>query len=184
MAGVGVRLDGSEAALEQLAGYVARAEHPRGMFENIGISLVTSTQHRFETGVGPDGSPWPTSLRALTEGGKTGIKSGRLMASQTYIADDTGVEVGTNVIYAGPFQFGAEFTRAARTQTIYRKRNKRTGALSPHFAKKSKATEQQDVHVGAHAVKMPARPFLGLDDDDDREIVTIAEDWLRGEASP
>jgi phage virion morphogenesis protein len=30
-------------------------------------------------------------------------------------------------------------------------------------------------------ISIPARPFLGLDQDDEREIIKIAEDWLVGE---
>jgi phage gpG-like protein len=33
------------------------------------------------------------------------------------------------------------------------------------------------------SVTIPARPFLGLDDDDEREIVRIGEDWIAGEAA-
>ena len=49
------------------------------------------------------------------------------------------------------------------------------------FSKKRKATQSQDVTIGAHTVHMPARPYLGIDDDDTKEIVKTAEDWIAGE---
>jgi phage virion morphogenesis protein len=183
MAGVGMRLEGQDAALQQLGGMIARAQHPRGMFERIGASLVTSTQRRFETGTAPDGSPWPPSLRALAGGGKTLIDTARMMQSQTFVATDAAVEVGTNVIYAAIHQFGGDITHQARTQTLHRKRNKRSGKLSG-FVKAGKGNFSQDVEIGAHTTHIPARPFLGIDDDDEREIILIAEDWLRAEARP
>lgn len=176
MSGVGIKV-GAEDALASLAGYIARTSQPRGMFERIGASLVTSTQRRFEQGRDPAGSPWPPSLRALTEGGKTLIESARLMQSQTHIASDTGVEVGTNVIYAAIHQFGGTIKQGAREQVLHFKHNARTGRT--RFAKaNSKANYAKKAQIGARTITMPARAFLGLDDDDDREIIAIAQDWI------
>jgi phage virion morphogenesis protein len=183
MSGAGVRITGQDAALQELGRLVARAGNPRGMFERIGASLVASTQRRFETGTEPGGSPWPPSLRALATGGKTLVDTARLMQSITFIASESGVEVGSNVIYAAIHQFGGDIAHPARTQTVHRKVNKSTGKLSG-FVKKGKATHAQEVAVGAHTTHIPARPFLGIDVDDAREIVLIAEDWLRAEARP
>ncbi|MPZ57615.1 MAG: phage virion morphogenesis protein [Rhizobiales bacterium] len=157
--GVRIRVD-AEAALRDLGRMMARAEKPRGMFDAIGASLVTSTQMHFERGTGPDGSPWPPSLRALTEGGKTLIDSAILMQSITFVASDTGVEVGTNILYAAVHQFGA--TIQAKTDQGLR-------------------FKVGDQWVRKDSVTIPARPFLGLDDADSAEIVHIAEDWLAGE---
>lgn len=175
-----MRLD-ADAALKQLAAIAGRAREKRGMFDVIGASLVTSTQHRFEKGIAPDGSPWPPSLRARTHGGKTLLLTGRLMRSVTHQASDAGVEVGSNVVYAAIHQLGGEIKQKARTGSVHFKRNKRTGALLPGFRKATKATKRREVNIGARVITMPARPFLGLDDDDNRAIVKIAEDWIVGE---
>jgi phage virion morphogenesis protein len=180
-AGLIVDLSGRESALAALAGIAGRLDHARPMFDDIGASLVTSTQRRFEEGRAPDGSPWPPSLRAKLTGGKTLIETARLMNSQTHIASDAGVEVGTNVIYAAVHQLGHTFERAARQQTIYRKYDAREDELSPRFVKKSKANYAEDVAVKAHAVTLPKRPFLGLDDHDEAEILTIAEGYVGGQ---
>jgi len=177
--GVSISVNASDA-LDQLAGYLQRIEHPRGMYERIGASLVASTQHRFETGIGPDGSPWPPSLRVLAHGGKTLVLSGRLMRSQTFIASDQGVEVGSNAVYAAIHQFGGIIRQAAREAVLHFKHNARTGRT--RFAKaNSKANYAKKVEIGARTITMPARPFLGLDDDDNREIIAIAEDWIAKE---
>lgn len=149
MAGAGMRLDGADAALVALGGIAARAREPRGMWEAIGMSLVVSTQRRFEEQHGPDGTPWPPSLRALATGGKTLIDRARLFRSISFEASDTGVAVGTNVIYGAIHQLGGEI-------------------IQPSFPR---------------TIRMPARPYLGLDDDDEVEIVRIGEDHLAGEGA-
>jgi phage virion morphogenesis protein len=176
MAGAGIIVEAA-AALATLADYIARTSNPRGMFERIGASLVTSTQRRFEQGRAPDGSPWPPSLRALAAGGKTLILSARLMQSQTFIAADSGVEVGTNVIYAAIHNFGGIIKQAAREAVLHFKHNARTGRT--RFARaNSKANYAKKAQIGARTIVMPKRTFLGLDDDDNREVIAIAQDWI------
>jgi len=181
MSGGGLRIDGHDQALAALANLAARTEHPRPLWEAIGASLVKSTQRRFEDGRAPDGTPWPPSLRALSEGGKTLIDTARLMQSITFNAFDTGVEVGTNVVYAAIHQFGGIIKQPAREQTLHFKTHKRTGKRLKGFRKESKADIHQTVAIPAHEIKMPARPFLGLDDHDDAEIIRIAEDYVGGQ---
>lgn len=180
-AGFTVDLSGKAESLAVLSGIAARLDHPKPMFDDIGSSLVTSTQRRFEESRAPNGSPWPPSLRALAVGGKTLVDSTRLMLSIVHNAWDAGVEVGTNVVYAAIHQFGGLIKRAARTQTIYRKYDPRTDELSALFVKRSKANYAEDVAVPAHVIKMPVRAFLGLDDHDDHEIIAIAESFVGGQ---
>jgi phage virion morphogenesis protein len=179
VSGVSTRVTGLEQALAALGRVASQAANPRGLYENVGMSLVVSTQRRFEQGIGPDGSPWPPSLRALAEGGKTLIDTARLMQSITFEARETGVDVGTNVVYAAIHQLGGVINQAARQQVIHFKRNSRTGRT--RFAKANvKATFAQKAEIGARTINMPARPFLGIDQDDEREITTLAGEWLLG----
>jgi phage virion morphogenesis protein len=178
--GVRIELKSEDIAQGVFARAADRAVNAQPMWEDIGASLVTSTQHRFERGVRPDGSPWPPSMRALAEGGKTLVESTRLMLSLTSEATGVGVMVGTNVLYAAAHQFGADIQQGARTQTIRFKRHKRSGKLLKGFRRAKDATEERQVDVGAHTIHLPARPFLGLDDDDQAEIARIVEDWLTG----
>jgi phage virion morphogenesis protein len=179
MSGVGLELRGKPEVSAALARAVRQAENPRGLYDNIGASLVTSTRRRFEQGVAPDGSPWPPSMRALAEGGKTLIDRARLMGSITHEADDGGVSVGSNVVYAAIHQLGGAIQQGAREQVLHFKHNARTGRT--RFAKaNSKANFAKKVEVGPRTINMPARPFLGIDDDDDREIELLAKEWLLG----
>ncbi|MEJ0012794.1 MAG: phage virion morphogenesis protein [Bauldia sp.] len=161
MAGAGITIDvgGYERTLASLGALVGRVEHPRPMWDAIGGSLVVSTQRRFEAGRAPDGSVWPPSIRALAENGKTLIDTARLMQSITHNATDDGVEVGTNVLYAAIHQFGG----VVRAKNAPKLRFRLLG-----------------VWHSADQVTIPARPFLGLDQDDEGEIVAIAEDFVAG----
>jgi phage virion morphogenesis protein len=155
--GVRIELKGSEQAIGRLRDVWAKTDDKQGLFDAIGASLVVSTQHRFERETGPDGKTWPASLRAETFGGKTLTDSARLVGSITHNATADGVEVGTNVIYAAIHQLGG-IIRALGDGYL------RFKGASGWASKKS--------------VTMPARPFLGLDDDDNKEIVALADDWL------
>ncbi|ODR93527.1 hypothetical protein AUC70_11725 [Methyloceanibacter stevinii] len=155
--GFSIRIDGKDATLSALESLLARLEHPKPMFEAMGASLVTSTQRRFELGHDPDGNPWPPSVRAIVEGGKTLVDSGFLVGSITFDASDDHVEVGTNAIQAAVHQLGA---------TI---RPKTAQALRFFVGDREIFTQQ---------VTIPARPFLGIDEEDEAELVAIAEEYV------
>lgn len=180
MAGAGYRveLDGGDAAIARLSAIVAGLDHAQPLFAEIGAYLVAATEHRFETGIDPEGNPWPPSLRVIAHGGKTMIESTRLLRSLTFNAWDSGVEAGTNVIYAAIHQFGGDIVVPARTQTLHFKIDKRSGEVGSKFVKKSKSNFAQDAAVGEHTVHMPRRAFLGLDNDDEAELISIGEDYL------
>lgn len=180
MTGIRMRLTGQEATLGDLDGYIQRARDPRGMFENIGAMLVTSTQHRFDTGIGVDGSPWPPSLRALKHGGRTLIQTARLYRSFAYQVFATGLEFGTNVIYAAVQQWGGDILQHARTAVLHFKTNKRTG--QSRFSKPGRADRARKAEIGERIIHLPARPFIGLDAEDDRAMINIGEAWISGEA--
>lgn len=181
MSGVFLNLDlrDDDVALTDLGALIARVENPEPMYRDIGQALITSTHHRWDQGIAPDGSPWPPSLRVIVHGGKTLILSSRLYRSITANASPTGVEVGTNVIYAAIHQLGGLISKAARTAVLHFKTNKRSGVS--RFAKPSKADRARKAEIGAHTIAMTARPFLGLDEDDPRTIQTIVETWLSNE---
>lgn len=180
MTGVGIRIEGSGEALALIGAIAERLDDPTPMYAQMGAYGVTSTSRRFELGVGPDGNPWPPSLRALAEGGKTLIKSARLFGSLTFNAAAGGVEWGTNVIYAAVHQLGYVFYRQAHLAAVHFKTHKRTGKTLRGFRKAAKANVHQEVYVPAHLVQIPARPFLGIDDGDTVELLRIAERYVGG----
>jgi phage virion morphogenesis protein len=115
MAGVSLPVTVDQAAvadigkrLDRLRGRVADMTP---VYDEIGGSLVTSTLYRFEKGVGPDGSPWRPSIRALQTNGQTLVDSGHLRQSITHRAERDKVTIGSNRVYAAIHQFGGKAGR-------------------------------------------------------------------------
>ena len=158
MEGVRIELTGADAAIARLAKAEAALEAPLGMYEAIGEAMVTSTKLRFDDGAGPDGSPWPISLRAQFEGGKTLVDKAALVGSITHIASADQVEWGTNLDYAATHQFGATIT--------------------PKSADALRFSIPGIGFIVSQSVTIPARPFIGLNDEDETEIERIADDFL------
>lgn len=99
-----------EAVLKQLGSFDSLKAQ---LFDEIGAGLVNSVQHRFLTGTDVDGNPWKISWRASMQGrdgvgvGETLRNTGRLMNSYTHNVLSSGVEVGTDVVYAPHLHYGA-----------------------------------------------------------------------------
>lgn len=134
--------DGLRQALNELAG---RTQNMRSAFEEIGSSLLTRTQERFEDEAGPDGSPWPehsfVTLRRRGPGAPKLRDQGHLYASLSYSASQSSAAVGTNRRYARIHQSGGRAGRGG-------------------------------------SAEIPARPYLGINDDDHREMGRILHDHL------
>lgn len=128
----------------------------------IAESLRTSTDERFDTETSPDGVAWKRSIRA-SGGGKTLTDSSRLRNSIHARSSEKGAEIGTNTIYAATHQFG----ESGRT---IRAKNKRMLAfqIGGKWYRKKQVT-----------IKIPARPYLGLSDDDREEIIELMEEALK-----
>lgn len=121
-----------------------------------------STLERFKKSRDPSGKRWKTSIRAETEGGKTLIQSAQLRNSIKSKSDATGFAVGTNVKHAATHQFG----EPGRTIRARRKKALR-------FQVGGKWVSKKQVRI-----RIPARPFLGLSDDDMQELKATVEDFI------
>ena len=158
MTGISIHLD--DAVVQAVLGQVVnRMTNARGLYDNIGAAMVVSTQMRFEREQSPDGSPWPQSLRARLEGGKTLQKSRQLYQKITHQADDHGVEWGSDLPYARIHQEGGVIVPKSAGALFFQLPGGRGW-------------------VFASSVEIPARPYLGVDDDDRAEIIAQVEDWL------
>ena len=124
-----------------------------------------STLERFKESRSPEGKRWKTSIRAASEGGKTLIDTSQLRNSIRSSSDDSGFAVGTNVKHAATHQFGAQgrTIRARRAKTL---RFQIGGA----WVSKKKVR-----------INIPARPFLGLSDEDMQEIKSTVEEYINRE---
>jgi phage virion morphogenesis protein len=150
MAAAGVTLTVTAAELgevgRRLSAVATLTAKPTRLMKAIGAALESSTKRRFRTNVAPDGSPWKPSVRALRTGGRTLLDKAHLRDSITSDADDTQAVVGSNLIYAAIHQEG--------------------GVIRP---KNAAALVFNIPGVGwrrVNKVTIPARPFLGVSEDD------------------
>ena len=131
----------------------------------MGEGVRESTLERFKRSQGPDGRRWRSSIRAATGGGKTLIDSARLRNSIRVHSDASGFAVGTNVKYAATHQFG----EPGRTIRVNRKKALRFQVDGRWISKKQVR------------ITIPARPFLGLSDEDMQEIKATTEEFIQKE---
>lgn len=179
MAGVSVRIEGGWAAIKALEGIKEDLTNSYGLWDTVGSALASRISERFQTGKGPGGEKWPPSIRALMENGQTLVKSGDLEKSISWIATDFGVAIGTNREYGAIHQFGGVIHQPARQQVMQFKTHKKTGKILPGFRKRGKSNLSMKADVPAHDVRIPARPFLGIDDGDEEAIKTAVGVWLQ-----
>lgn len=129
----------------------------------------TSTLDRFRLEKSPEGKKWKSSVRADTEGGKTLTDSARLKNSIKTTSNASGFAIGTNTIYAATHQMGEK----GRKITIRAKTPKGLiFKIGDRWIRKKQVTVK---------IKIPARPFLGLSEDDLQEIKGMLEDVLSEE---
>jgi phage virion morphogenesis protein len=134
--------------------------------EDIGEYLIESTKARFRAGIAPDGSTWaakrPATIeryRRMGDGNLTKPLLGpsrRLSNEIVKSASSTEVEVGSNLEYSGVMQGGASKGQFGTD---------RRGRPIPWG-------------------NIPARVWLGLSDEDERNILDIVDEHLElGDAS-
>lgn len=175
-----------ETAGEYLAQLVGKMDRPRGFFADVGEHLLNSARDNFDREAGPDGIAWqklmPQTIKRREEQRLTPIRKlrarGRLAGSLNIAADDQQVAIGSPMPYAAIHQLGGEIQKKERVSTIYQYYDAKTDTLDQKFRRKSKSNFARDVKVGAHTITMPARPYLGISDEDEVEIITIATRWL------
>lgn len=147
-----IRVEGDTRELIEAMKNVAELDRS-GLNDALGEGVRTSTVERFKRSRGPDGKRWRTSVRAATTGGTTLVDTAQLRNSITSKSDASGFAVGTNVKHAATHQFGDTRTIQARKAKALR------------FRIGDKWVMRKEVKV-----TIPARPFLGLDDEDMEEI--------------
>lgn len=131
----------------------------------IGEGLRESTIRRFDTSTSPEGKKWKASVRVREKGGKTLIKTAKLRNSIHTEYDDTGMAVGTNSIYAATHQLGA-----SGRQIKPKNRKVLKFQINGKWISAKKVT-----------VNIPARPFLGISEEDEGEIRAILDAMMRGD---
>lgn len=157
MSSVSIRLEGDTEKL--LAKLKSLSQTDRaGTMNAIAEGLRTSTVDRFDKQQAPDGTRWRPSIRARADGGKTLIRSSALRNSIHAASDGSGAAVGTNLIYAATHQFGDERTIKAKNGKYLR------------FKVGGRWVSKESVRI-----RIPARPFLGISEEDERDIREMLE---------
>lgn len=126
----------------------------------IGELLLASTKDRVAAGVDVDGKPFaPRSATTLQRYGKLGLKygaplnrSGRFRKGIAYNSGPDWAQVGSNAVQAAVLHFGA---------------------AKGTFGQSARG---QDLPWG----NIPARPWLGVSEEDGSKIRKTIEEWLAG----
>ena len=158
-ASIEITLDDAEV-LKAINRLHAAARDLTPLMQEIGEHLLSTTRERFVSQTAPDGAPWtPLSEDYKQTKARNAHKIltlfGILRGQLNYRASKDRVEVGSPTIYAGTHQFGAG-----------------VGV----FGTTSRGTP---IPWG----NIPARPFLGVSDDDEREIGALVSDHLASQWS-
>ncbi len=160
--GVSLNWGGLDRALGNA---IHRMGDTQDLMDSIGEALRSSTLKRFDDEEDPTGKKWEPSARAATEGGKTLDKEGHLKDSIDYHATSSKVMVGSNLPYARIHQKGGK-----TSPHVIRPKRKKALAFGGVVRKKVN-------HPGSD---IPARPYLGISDDDREEIMDTMTDFLEG----
>lgn len=156
-----IRLEGDTRAMLSRIRSLSEVDR-RGVNAALAQAMRESTLERFRQGKGPDGRRWRESKRAIREGGRTLVQTAQLRNSIHAYSDASGFAVGTNAKHASTHQFGepGRIIRARRKKVL-------------RFQYNGKWVSKKQV-----TVKIPARPFLGLSEEDMQELKETVEDFI------
>lgn len=161
MAGARLTIDFNARGLhEPIAAWISAGRSPGQLLRPLIPRLVNNTQDRFDSEQDPEGQPWAALSPAYAA-----IKKGRGILHESGILQRTiagdlrgdAIMIGSVQPYAAAHQFGA--TIKPRTQRALRFRTGRGTAF-------------------AASVRIPARPFLGVSREDERDIFEHLEDFF------
>jgi|TARA_R100000501_G_scaffold16352_1_gene29690 phage virion morphogenesis protein len=163
---MGVKITFDDGGLSlALRGMAKNSEDLRPLFTQAANYIEDSVRLRFESGRGPGGRPWKPSRRAQEQNGQTLVDRGRLRRSITSNIGNDFAEVGSDAqaesaSYAATHQFGARITPRNGEFLVF------SGA--------------DGGMVFAREVNIPARPFLGFDEEDRTELELISDTFWQG----
>ena len=152
-------------AIQKLTGIASQLQHPRKLYGLLGETLKKIHAARFEAEVEPTGKRWQAlSPRTKALKAKRG-KSTKILRQDGYLADrtaynydDKGVEFGSDAKYARLHQFG--------------------GVIRPKKGKRLKFGKGSNT-VYAKQSKIPARPWLGVNAQDEQKLLKKATALLQ-----
>ncbi|WP_019222490.1 phage virion morphogenesis protein [Bartonella rattaustraliani] len=149
-----------ETGLDAALSFLQKSAHaPMGtLAQGVGRLIQESTRRRIQSEkTSPQGEKWKNNHARSS----ILFASGALSRSIDMKASPEKVIVGSGLVYARIHQLGG----------VIRPKN---GKTLRFFLKSSKAHR----FVCVHQVTLPARPYLGLSEQNKVEIIKAAEDWL------
>jgi len=149
-----------------LTGLLLSSAQKSQLFEEIGINLVENARLRFSEGVSPDGIKWPISVRVKLFGGQTMLDKGLLRNSLSHNVLPDGVEYGTGIRNNG-IPYGKVLQNGAIIKPV--------------------TTQWLTYKIGNRTIKskqsiIPARPFVGISEDDKLMILDVVNSFLQRQA--
>lgn len=182
MSGVAITIeaDGESAVMQALERLSSFDQGKLKLFNAIGQSVVGNIRSRWERGEGLEGK-WCLSGRVMRQGGTTLRKNSHLLDSMTSNVLPNGVEIGTDKAYGAIHHFGGEIKYEARMRRTYFRQDLRTGLVGNKFVRKARSNFMQETQGKAYKVNMPRRPFLGLTETDEREVLDLIVEHLTDE---
>ncbi|MFV8875346.1 phage virion morphogenesis protein [Serratia fonticola] len=157
---------------------IHRLEHREPLMREMAAAMGDAVEENFKNEGRPAWMGWSPAYAKKRAGGKILQRSGRLASSVVQSSDNDGATVGTNVVYARIHQEGGTIKRKARKQDLHFRQDK-SGEIGNRFVKKSKSNFVQTVAVGAYSIKMPARPFLHITEQDINGMENTAESYFK-----
>ncbi|EBP3538312.1 phage virion morphogenesis protein [Salmonella enterica subsp. enterica] len=157
---------------------INKLEQREPLMREMAAAMADAVEENFAREGRPEWMGWSPAYARKRHGGKILQRSGRLAKSITQFSTNDEAVVGTNVKYARIHQEGGEISIAARSQRAYYRQHK-NGSVGNRFVKKSRSNFTQWNTIGAYKIKMPARPFLHLTEDDVSGMETTAESYLQ-----
>jgi phage virion morphogenesis protein len=143
-----------------------RVGNLRPAMKAIGETVRTSVIKNFMSEGRPD--RWEPSRRAKKEGGKTLTDKGRLRNSITAKADSDRVVIGTKVKYAAIHHFGFDDAVIIKDHIRRVKSRDIWGKIDGKRRKLARGVAAVTIHT--RKMKIPARPYLMVQDEDWRVI--------------
>lgn len=182
MAGATLEFDAA-GALAVINEAVQAMGRPEALLHDIGEFLMIAHDQRWAAQVAPDGSPWQAlspayQKRKRKNRDKILVLDGYLKNTLRYQVSGAELLFGTNRPYAAIHHFGGAIEMAARSQQAYFRQDSKSGEVGNQFVSKRKSNFAQWVSIGAYQIHIPARPFLGVSDDDGYAIAGIAMRYL------
>ena len=157
---------------------IKKLENRAPLMREMAAAMGDAVEENFAQQGRPAWMGWNPAYARQRRGGKILQKSGRLAASITQYSTNDEATVGTNVKYARIHQEGGEISIPARSQKAWY-RQKKDGSVGNRFVKKSRSNFEQWNTIGAYKIRMPARPFLHLTEDDVEKMENTAEQYLK-----